>query len=91
MHRLASEGRLIDTPGVRGFIPAIDDPRSAQAGFREIHAAADRCRFADCSHCDEPDCAVKAAVGSGAIDRRRYDSYRQVLADAQRLSGRIRS
>jgi ribosome biogenesis GTPase / thiamine phosphate phosphatase len=91
MHRLANVGRLIDTPGVRGFIPAIDDPRSVQDGFREIAAAAARCRFADCSHCDEPDCAVKAAVGSGAIDERRYYSYRQVLADAQRLSGRIRS
>jgi ribosome biogenesis GTPase len=91
MHRLAAGGRLIDTPGVRGFIPAIDDPRSVQTGFLEIMAAAAGCRFGDCSHGDEPGCAVKQAVQSGAIDGRRYASYRQVLADAQRLSGRARS
>ena len=91
MHRLASGGRLIDTPGVRGFIPAIDDPRSVQQGFREIAVTAAHCRFADCMHGDEPACAVKAAVSSGTVNKRRYYSYRQVLADAQRISGRIRS
>lgn len=91
MHCLAGGGRLIDTPGVRGFIPAIDDPRSVQSGYREIAAAAAGCRFSDCSHVDEPGCAVKAAVGSGAIAGRRYASYRQVLADAQRFSDRPRS
>jgi ribosome biogenesis GTPase len=76
----AEGGWLVDTPGVRDFIPAIGTSR-VEVGYREIRAAAERCRFADCGHDREPGCAVKDGVESGAISRRRYQSYRS-LQDA---------
>jgi len=79
MHDLPGAGRLIDTPGVRGFIPAIPESRSVQAGFPEILAAADHCRFNDCRHLREPGCGVKLAVQSDAISQRRYESYKRLL------------
>jgi len=79
MHDLPEGGRLIDTPGVRDFMPAVPEPQSVQAGFPEILAAAGRCRFTDCHHLREPDCAVKQALQSGAISKRRYESYRRLL------------
>ncbi len=79
MHDLPGGGRLIDTPGVRDFIPTIPDTRDVQSGFPEILAVADECRFGDCKHLREPDCAVKTALANGAIDARRYESYKRLL------------
>jgi ribosome biogenesis GTPase len=74
-------GWLVDTPGVRDFLPAIG-PNRVDAGFREIRELARRCRFADCRHEQEPGCAVKDAVEAGAVSRRRYESFRQLAASA---------
>lgn len=79
LYHLPGGGTLLDSPGVRDFAPALDDPRMAAAGFREIVAAADHCRFNNCRHMREPGCAVKAAVESGGISARRYESYRRLL------------
>jgi len=79
MHDLPGGGRLIDTPGVRDFVPAIPEPTSVQAGFPEILAAAGHCRFNNCRHLREPGCEVKAAVQSGTITPRRYESYKRLL------------
>jgi ribosome biogenesis GTPase / thiamine phosphate phosphatase len=79
LHPLPCGGALLDSPGVRDFAPALDDPRLAAAGFREIVALADRCRFANCRHMREPGCAVKDAVEAGTLSPRRYESYRRLL------------
>lgn len=79
LYRLPGGGALLDSPGVRDFAPALADPRLAAAGFREIVAAADHCRFANCRHMKEPGCAVKDGVENGAISARRYESYRRLL------------
>jgi ribosome biogenesis GTPase len=79
MHDLPGGGRLIDTPGVRDFIPAIPEPKFVQAGFPDILAATDQCRFNDCRHLREPDCGVKRAVQNGTITQRRYESYKRLL------------
>jgi ribosome biogenesis GTPase len=68
-------GELIDSPGVRDFAPYIDDPRTVMHGYRELARIAMGCRFPDCSHRVEPDCAVKAAVDAGDVCFRRYESY----------------
>ncbi|MBT8441443.1 MAG: ribosome small subunit-dependent GTPase A [Gammaproteobacteria bacterium] len=80
MHRLPGGGRLIDTPGVRDFVPAVDSDR-AQLGFPEIRALADECRFANCRHIREPDCAIKHAVTTGTIDARRYETYKRLARE----------
>jgi ribosome biogenesis GTPase / thiamine phosphate phosphatase len=71
-------GRIIDSPGVRDFAPAIDDLERTTLGFREVSALAAQCRFQDCGHMHEPQCAVRAAVDSGAMHSRRYESYRRL-------------
>ena len=82
MHRLPGGGRLIDSPGVRDFIPTIDDPQSVQSGYPEILAAANNCRFSNCQHLREPDCAVKIACEDGSISARRYESYKRLRRTA---------
>lgn len=78
-------GRIIDSPGVRDYAPALESPRQVLQGFREIEDAAQRCRFANCRHLREPGCAVKAEVDSGEISARRYESYRRLYALTERL------
>ena len=87
LHPLPGGGDLLDSPGVRDFAPALADPRLAAAGFREIVAAADHCRFGNCRHMREPGCAVKAGVEDGTISARRYESYRRLLRLTEDLQG----
>jgi len=86
MHMLPNHGRLIDTPGVREFAPVVSDPVLVQTGFREIMKLAQDCRFVNCQHLREPDCAVKAAVESGDVAERRYESYRRLRHNAANLA-----
>ncbi len=79
MYDLPGGGRLIDTPGVRDFVPALEEARAVALGFREIHKAAEKCRFHNCQHLREPSCAVKSKVKSGEILARRYASYKRLL------------
>jgi len=77
-YRLEGGGTLIDSPGVRDFAPAIDQLDSRTLGFPEVARLAGKCRFLDCSHLQEPDCAVIAASGSVELSARRYESYRRL-------------
>ncbi|MBW4050603.1 MAG: ribosome small subunit-dependent GTPase A [Proteobacteria bacterium] len=94
LYELPGGGRLIDSPGVRDFAPAVDhlDPR--HLGFVEVARLAPGCRFLDCRHMREPGCAIRQAVDSGTMDPRRYESYRRLrrlseeLTDAKKARGR---
>lgn len=72
-------GYVVDSPGVRDYAPAIAEPAEVEFGFREIHGRSEHCRFANCRHRHEPGCAVKAALESGDISERRYESYKRML------------
>jgi ribosome biogenesis GTPase len=72
-------GEIADSPGVRDYAPPVVPARDVQRGYAEIEALAPGCRFQDCLHLREPRCAVRAAAESGAIDPRRYESYRRLL------------
>lgn len=72
-------GELADSPGVRDYAPPVVPLRDVQRGFPEVLALAGGCRFQDCLHNREPLCAVRSAVESGAVDSRRYESYRRML------------
>ena len=89
LYALPGGGSLIDSPGVRDFAPAVDMLDAASLGFAEIAALAPNCRFADCVHLREPQCAVRAAVESGAISARRYESYRRLRRLREQLLERI--
>jgi len=71
-------GTLMDSPGVRDFAPAIDHLDARTLGFPEAERLANGCRFQDCRHMQEPDCALIGAVESGAVSARRYESYRRL-------------
>lgn len=86
LHHLPDGGDLVDSPGVRDFAPAIELLVDAARGFREIAAAAVGCRFANCRHLREPDCAVRAAVTAGEISARRYESFRRLLRLREELA-----
>ena len=83
---LPGGGTIIDSPGVRDYAPALDSSTNAALGFREISAAAQGCRFANCQHLREPGCQVKDDVEAGAISSRRYESYRRIVNLTRQLS-----
>jgi ribosome biogenesis GTPase len=86
LYKLPDGGELLDSPGVRDFAPGFDILQKAADGFREIAAAAPRCRFADCRHDQEPGCAVREDAESGRIAERRYRSFTQLRDSMDRLS-----
>ncbi|MBV8579389.1 MAG: ribosome small subunit-dependent GTPase A [Candidatus Eremiobacteraeota bacterium] len=73
-------GFLIDSPGIGEF--ELDPLPAAEVGwlFPEMREPATRCRFADCRHLTEPDCAVRQAVAEGRIAPSRYASYEEIVA-----------
>lgn len=73
-----SQSAVIDAPGVRDFAPPATLARAAERGFVEIHERAADCRFNDCRHLEEPQCAVRNAVLALEIAARRYESYRRL-------------
>ncbi|MEW6073542.1 MAG: ribosome small subunit-dependent GTPase A [Planctomycetota bacterium] len=73
------EGWVIDTPGIRQFRLYGINPAELRDLFPEFAPYRGRCRFPDCSHDHEPDCAVFAAVEAGAIAPTRYASYVEIL------------
>jgi ribosome biogenesis GTPase len=77
-HRLG--GSFVDTPGVRQFQLWQLVPAEAANAFRDLRSLANLCRFPDCSHSHESDCAVKDAVADGLVDTRRWESCRLLAA-----------
>ena len=84
---LGSGGYVLDTPGVRAFAFFDLEPREVGSLFRDVAKVAPSCRFRDCLHLDEPDCAVRYAAETGVIDARRYESYRRILASLDEEEG----
>lgn len=76
-------GLVADTPGFSAIdflsIEAVELPRE----FPEFVARLDQCRFRECQHLNEPDCAIKAAVESGEIAQSRYDNYQQFMSEIE--------
>ncbi len=85
LYHLPDGGDLIDSPGVRSFDLGEVGLDELEQGFMEFRPYLGRCRFSNCSHSVEPDCALLAAAAAGIISPRRLDSYRQLRAS---LGGR---
>lgn len=76
MFELDFGGQVVDTPGMREFGLWQLDPDDLAFGFVEMRPYLGACKFgSDCSHAHEPQCAIKAAVQSGQVAPRRYQSY----------------
>ncbi len=76
------DGFLIDSPGIGEF--ELDPMPATELAwlFPEMREVAPRCRFANCRHLSEPDCAVRRAAEEGGIAPSRYASYREIAAAA---------
>lgn len=78
--RMVAGGWLIDTPGVRA-VSLWSSGRGIERAFADVFDLMDHCRFRDCKHGEEPDCAVSAAVADGRLDPKRLDSMQRLVAE----------
>lgn len=79
LYHLPLGGNLIDSPGVREFGLWNIDKNAVLAGFIDFKPFFNQCKFRNCQHELEPDCAVQTALQSHEIDARRYASYLKIL------------
>jgi ribosome biogenesis GTPase len=77
--RLSMGGYVVDTPGIRQFQLWDVIPEEVIGFFRDLRPYITHCRFPNCTHSHEADCAIKDAVADGHLDVRRYESYLQLL------------
>ncbi|MBR6278049.1 MAG: ribosome small subunit-dependent GTPase A [Bacteroidales bacterium] len=73
-------GRIIDTPGIKGFGLTGMTAEDVAHNFPEIFLRLKDCKFYNCTHTHEPGCAVKEAVDSGEISPLRYKSYLSIIS-----------
>lgn len=88
LHPLPDGGAVVDTPGLREVGMWGIPSSGLDACFAEFRPLIPECRFGDCRHLAEPDCAVRAAVASGAIAPERYESYRRLRAELEEAERR---
>lgn len=89
LFRLGEGTFAADTPGFSSFDTDQAEPirkEQLQHAFIDFAPYLGACRFRDCTHRSEPDCAVRAAAESGALEKSRYGSYLRLYAHAQMLN-----
>lgn len=86
MFQLETGGYLIDTPGIRGFGITDMENEPLFHYFPEIFRASAGCKYHNCLHINEPDCAVLQALESGQISFSRYNSYLNLLEEQKNSS-----
>lgn len=84
---LPGGGLVLDTPGLRS-VGLTDVEESLDLVFAEVQALSADCRFADCGHVTEPGCAVRAALESGELPERRWESYVKLQREARWMAMR---
>jgi ribosome biogenesis GTPase len=84
LYRLDAASSLIDSPGMQEFGLAHLTRAEIEQGFREFLPHLDRCRFRDCRHDQEPDCALRAAVAAGSISARRLGQFHALCASSKK-------
>jgi ribosome biogenesis GTPase len=88
LHLLPNGALLLDSPGMRE-LKMVDVEQGVSEVFDDVGELALQCRFTDCGHEDEPGCAVRAAIDSGALDERRLANYRKLLREQARHTDTI--
>jgi ribosome biogenesis GTPase len=85
LYHFPAGGELIDSPGVRSFRLGHVSKNQLTDGFIEFRPYLGQCKFSDCLHRVEPDCAIREAVETGNISQERYDSYQRLLDPQKEL------
>lgn len=83
MFALDFGGYIIDTPGIRGFGLVNIEKEELGHYFKELFAYSHQCKYNNCYHIQEPDCAVLKAVKDGAISLSRYENYLRLFLDEE--------
>ncbi|HYP28421.1 MAG TPA: ribosome small subunit-dependent GTPase A [Blastocatellia bacterium] len=81
---LPQGGLVLDTPGMRE-LHLWDAESGVQGVFEDIESLAESCRFRDCSHENEPGCAVREALSEGSLDEARLENYRKLQQEMEFL------
>ncbi len=81
MYFLENGGIVIDNPGIREV--GMTDTEGVDKIFSEITSLAQKCKFGDCTHVHEPDCAVLSALGSGQLDQQKYANFINLKKEAE--------
>ncbi len=79
LYTLNADSSLIDSPGLQEFGLGHIDRAGIEHAFREFRPYLGECRFRDCRHHREPDCAIRQALDSGHIDPARFATYQRLM------------
>jgi len=90
LHALSFGGYVVDTPGIREFGLRDVHPKDLAHFFPDLAPYVNTCKFDDCTHDHEPDCAIKDAVERGHVHPARYESYLHILQSLQDAEERRR-
>ena len=82
-HNINQHGKIIDSPGVRTFMPIFQNTQQVMRGYKEFLPHINHCKFSDCQHINEPGCAIKAEVEKGNIMQTRYQSYLENIEEVK--------
>lgn len=81
LYHLKDNGIIIDSPGVRDFTPINKSQDEITHGFIDVRRFNGVCKFANCSHQNEPDCAMKQAVLDGELNEQRFNNYLRLVQE----------
>lgn len=81
LYTLPQGGILIDSPGVRDFGLWNTSTEEILNGFIELHEYIGHCKFSNCSHTHEPDCAIQQALKDGKISQLRFNNYQKIIRE----------
>jgi len=81
MYELSNGGFIIDTPGIKEFGLIDFDKSEIPRCFPEMDRLLPQCQYSNCTHLNEPGCAVKEGLKTGKVSRMRYNSYLSILND----------
>lgn len=83
MHDLSFGGYIIDTPGIKSLAFSHLEVMDIAHNFKEFFTKSEECKFANCTHRNEPKCAVKVAVENGEISPIRYQNYLNLIEEVE--------
>ncbi|MCL4116878.1 UNVERIFIED_CONTAM: hypothetical protein GTU68_060629 [Idotea baltica] len=83
MHDLPDGGQIIDTPGIKTLSYNHFEVMDVAHNFREFFILSDSCKYNNCTHREEPKCAVKEAIEEGSVSELRYFNYLQIIVDIE--------
>lgn len=80
-HTINQRGKIIDSPGVRTFMPIFTDKQQVASGYKEFSKYTNECKYTDCLHVNEPHCAIRNKAEHGVINESRYKTYLEIIEE----------